>query len=400
MADIRSFMKEKEKRERNREEYKKKIALHKLASFYRVLAVILALAAVGIFFTIKYKRHVYKDYDIIASVERENVSGATDIRLNDTFVTYSKDGAHCTDAKGNVKWNQTFEIQDIKLSVSGNTVAIGDYNGRSIYIADSEKLLGEVTTTMPIRNVAVSDSGDVAAVLADVDITWLNVYDSSGKQKKEGRTHMDDSGYPMALSLSPNGALLCVAYVYVDAGVLKTNVTFYDFSPVGDNVSDFLASNWSYTDLLVPFVGFIDDTTAFAVGDSRLMIYSGGHKPAPLAEHLFDREVRSVFYSDRYIGLVFNADNNENRYQMDVYDTQNATDTPESFYFDVDYTDIFFGRDNLVIYNETECQIFTMDGTEKYHGNFGKTVRLMLPVGNTYKYLLVTDDTIDTIQLK
>ena len=71
-----------------------------------------------------------------------------------------------------------------------------------------------------------------------------------------------------------------------------------------------------------------------------------------------------------------------------------------SFYFDVDYTDIFFGKDNLVIYNETECQIFTMDGTEKYHGNFGKTVRLMLPVGNTYKYLLVTDDTIDTIQLK
>ncbi len=400
MADIRSFIKEKEKRERNKEEYKKKIVLHKLAFFYRILAVILALAAVAVFFVIRYKRHVYTDYDIIASVPRENVSGATDIRLNDAFLTYSKDGVHCTDTRGNVKWNQTYEIQDVKLSVSGNTVAIGDYNGRSIYITDSEKLLGEVTTTMPIRDVAVAANGDVAAVLADVELTWLNVYDSSGKQKKEGRTHMDDSGYPMALSFSPNGELLCVAYVYVDAGVLKTNVAFYDFSPVGDNVSDFLASTWSYTDLLVPYVQFVNDTTAFAVGDSRLMIYGGAHKPAPLMEHLFDREVRSVFHSDRYIGLVFNADNNENRYQIDVYDTQDAADKAKSFYFDVDYTDIFFGKDTLVIYNETECQVFTMDGMEKYHGNFAKTVRLMLPVGNAYKYLLVTDDTIDTIQLK
>lgn len=400
MADIRSFIKEKEKRERNKEEYKKKIVLHKLAAFYKLLAVILALVAIIVFFVIQYKRHIYTDYDIIASVERENAGSATDTRLNDSFLTYSKDGAHCTDTRGNIKWNQTFEIQDIRLSVCGDTVAIGDYNGRQIYIADSEKLLGEITTTMPIRDVAVSASGDVAAVLADVDVTWLNIYDSTGKQKKEGRTHMDDSGYPMALSFSPNGELLCVAYVYVDTGVLKTNVAFYDFSPVGDNVSDFLASTWSYTDLLVPYVQFVNDTTAFAVGDSRLMIYAGGHKPAPLAEHLFDREVRSVFYSDRYIGLVFNADNNENRYQIDVYDTQNATAGEKHFYFDVDYTDIFFGKDNLVIYNETECQIFTMDGTEKYHGNFGKTVRLMLPVGNTYKYLLVTDDTIDTIQLK
>ena len=400
MADIRSFIREKEKRERNKEEYKKKIVLHKLAAFYRILALILILAAVIIFFVIKYKRRVYTDYDIVASVERENISSATDIRLDDSFLTYSKDGAHCTDTKGNVKWNQTFEIQDVRLSVSGDTVAIGDYNGRHIYIADSEKLLGEVTTTMPIRNVAVSASGDVAAVLADVDLTWLNVYDSDGIQKKEGRTHMNDSGYPMALSFSPNGELLCVAYVYVDAGVLKTNVAFYDFSPVGDNVSDFLASTWSYTDLLVPCVQFLNDTTAFAVGDSRLMIYSGSHKPAPLAEHLFDREVRSVFHSDRYIGLVFGADNNENRYQIDVYDTQNATAGAEKFYFDMDYTDIFFGGDTLVIYNETECQIFTMDGTEKYHGNFEKSVHLMLPVGNAYKYMLVTDDTIDTIQLK
>ena len=62
--------------------------------------------------------------------------------------------------------------------------------------------------------------------------------------------------------------------------------------------------------------------------------------------------------------------------------------------------DILFEEDAMVIYNESECQIFTTEGVEKYRGNFGKSVRLMLPAGGSYKYYLVTDNTIDTIQLK
>ena len=226
MADIRSYMKEKEKRERRQEDYKDKIARHKLASFYRVVAVIAVLAVLGVFFFLQYQRHVYTDYDIIASVDRQSVGGAVDVRLGDAILTYSKDGAHCTDVKGNVTWNQTFEIQDVRLSVSGNSLAIGEYNGRNIYLANAENLLGQITTTMPVRDLAVSEAGYVTAILADGDVTWINTYNSSGEMVRDGRTHMDDSGYPMALSLSPNGGLLCVAYVYVDAGVLRTEVVF------------------------------------------------------------------------------------------------------------------------------------------------------------------------------
>lgn len=210
MADIRSYMKEKEKREKKQADYKEKIARHKMAAVYRILLILVILIAFGVFLAVQYKRRVYTDYDIVALTEREAVNGTTDVRLGNSILTYSKDGAHCTDAKGNVKWNQTFEIQDVILAVSGDTVAIGEYNGRSIYLADSEKLIGEITTAMPIRNLAVSQAGYVAAVLADTDITWVNVYDSSGEMKWEGRTHMDDSGYPMALSMSPSGIIPCL----------------------------------------------------------------------------------------------------------------------------------------------------------------------------------------------
>ncbi len=400
MADIRSYMKEKEKREQKQESYKEKIARHKLAFLSRILLAAAVLIGAALFFYIQYKRHIYTDYEIIASVESAQLEGTTNIRLGNAILTYSKDGAHCTDAKGNVVWNQTFQIQDVRLAVNGDTVAIGDYNGRSIYVANSEKLLGEITTTMPIRDLTVSKEGYVTAVLTDSDITWVNRYDSNGEVKNEGRTHADDSGYPMALSLSPGGELLCVAYLYIDAGIMKTKIAFYNFGPVGSNVTDRLVSTWSYTDMLIPYVRFLDDDTLVAVGDSRLMIYSGSHIPGSPEEHMIDREVRSVFYNERYVGLVFFSDNSENRYQIDVYDTETPNSKAKTFYFDIEYTDIFFEKGTLVIYNETECQVVTMDGIEKYHGNFAKPVGLMASAGKAYRYLLVTDDSMDTIQLK
>lgn len=398
MADIKSYLKEKEKREQRQADYKEKIARHRLTVFYRIALVIASLAALVVIIYVQYKRHIYTDYDVVASIERQSVSGATDAKLGNAILTYSKDGAHCMNATGSVCWNQTFEIQDVLRDVSGDVVAIGEYNGRSIYVANSEKLIWEITTTQPIWNLAVSSTGCVAAILADTDLTWIHIYDGSGEHIYKGQARMDDSGYPMALGLSPNGELLCVSYLYLDAGVLKTTVAFYNFGQIGSNVSDNLISGWNYTDAVVPQVAFMNDSTAFAVGDGRLMIYSGSHKPAPLGEHLFDREVRSVFYSDKYIGLVFAADNGENRYMMKVYDTTAAE--VGNYYFDLDYTEIFFEKDDFVIYNETECLIMTFEKNVKFNGNFTKPVRLMLPAQGAYKYLLVTDNSIDTIQLR
>lgn len=398
MADIRNYLREKEQREQNQSNYKDKIMRHKLTTIYRILLVAAVLAAIVALVYLQYKRHVYTGYDVVDSVLRDKGADARDVRLKNAVLTYSKDGAHCTNGKGDVVWNQTYEIQDIKLATCQDVAAIGNYNGRSIYLGNTEKQLGEITTTMPIRNLAVSATGNVTAVLADTDVTWINTYNSAGENIYSGQTHMHNSGYPAAISLSPNGELLAASYVYVDAGIVKTNVAFYNFGPVGANNSDYMVSGYTYSDLLVPMVQFMDNETMFAVGDGRLMIYKGDQIPASEMEYLFDEEVQSVFYSDKYVGLVFLSENSESRYRMDVYNTK--ADKVGSYYFDIEYNDIFFGQDIFTAYNETECLVMTLEGTEKFNGHFSKTVDLMIPTGSAYKYLLVTENTIDTIQLK
>ena len=398
MADIRSYMKEKEKREQKKTGYREKIFRHKLSNVYRFLLVLVAVIALVALAMVQYRKHIYTDYDVVASVPRENASGAVDRRLGQAILTYSKDGAHCTDTKGNVTWNQTYEIQDIKLAISGNTVAIGSYNGRSIYVQNAEKQLTEITTTMPIRNLTVSESGYVTAVLDSTDVALLNTYNVNGEMIYQGQAHMTESGYPAAVSLSPNGELLCVAYWYVDAGILKTNIAFYNFGPVGENVNDYMVSVYSYTHTLIHQVQYMNNCTPFAVGDNRLTIYSGSHTPVETAGFLIDEEIISVFYSDKYIGLVFRAEDSDKLYRMDVFDT--AAEKVGSFDINIEYTDIFFDQDTFVAYNETECMIMTMDKIAKFAGEFSETVRLMLPTNGAYKYLLVTDDSIETIQLK
>ena len=119
-ADIKNYLKEKEKRQKNQDDYKKKIRKHKLTIVYRVLLAAAALGAALALVVVQAKRHIYTGYDTVSSVNRETSSDAIDVRLKNGILTYSKDGAHCTDAKGNVKWNQTYGEAQRRTGVNGD----------------------------------------------------------------------------------------------------------------------------------------------------------------------------------------------------------------------------------------------------------------------------------------
>ena len=288
--------------------YKDKIRIYKVTNLYRALLIIAVIAVIAVIIRIQYKNHVYTGYSVVTEAERQKASDARDLRLGTSILTYSKDGAHLTDAKGNIPWNQTYEIQDVVLDISGSVVAIGNYNGRDIYVLNEKEQLCKISTTMPIRNLAVSENGTTTVIIYDTSVTYINTYDSTGNLIFSGQAHMSGSGYPAAVALSPNGKMLEVSYIYVDAGTVKTTVAFYNFGSVGDNYKDYLVCGYDYTDTIVPEVGFLSNTTSYAVADSRLMIYSGDEQPSVKSEYMYDREIRSVFSGSGHVGVVTLSD--------------------------------------------------------------------------------------------
>lgn len=403
MANIRDYLKEKEKRQKTEKkvDYKEKIRSHKLAIFYRIVLT-LALVVAGIaFFIIQWKNKVYTQGTVTSSFPVIIVQGATVKELGGNILLYSKDGASCLDAKGNAVWNRTYEMQTPLISICDQMMAIGDYNGRAIYVMDKNGEKGTINTNLPIRDFCVSSNGVVAAVLDDADVTRIYVYNGNENTDTPivyGKATMDKSGYPVSVSLSPNGNLMAVSYLYVDSGNMKSSVAFYNFGEVGKNETDNYVSGFDYLDTIVPYVQFMDNDSAFAVSDDRIVFFSGAERPVNIASGFLEEEVQSIYYNENYVGLVFHNQSAEAAYRLDVYNK--AGSKVHSQLFDMEYTDIVFNKDQIIIYNDLDCQIFSMNGVEKFAGSFEKNASLVIPTSSAYRYLVVTSDSIDTIELK
>lgn len=400
MVNVRDYLKKKEKREKNtaRINYREKIKSHKFTIFYRTVLVIILLVAVGAALYIQWENKIYTESLVVASVETSITQDAKHMPFAGYLLSYSKDGAGCMDTKGNAVWNQTFEMQNPIVDICQDVVAIGDYNGRTIYIMNTGGPVGNITTNRPIRNFCVAANGVVAVVLDDTDVTLIYLYDSQGNELVHFRTTMKESGYPVSVSISPSGELVCVSYLFVDSGQMKSSVAFYNFGAVGQNSTDNYVSGYDYLDTIVPFVRFLDNKSVFAVSDDRIMFYGGAQKPVSIAENLISEDVQSVYYGDEYVGLVFNSTESSNRYRLDVY--HRSGELAQKIEFDMEYSDILFHEDQIIIYNETECCIYNTNGIEKYSGNFSRSVRTLIPLKSSYSYMIVTPDSIDTIELK
>ncbi|MCQ2081145.1 MAG: DUF5711 family protein [Lachnospiraceae bacterium] len=401
MATIKDFFKEREKRQNDPNvDYRERIRQHKLSVFIKSTVLIVSLVALIVILNIFWNEKSYTTSKVLESYPVSVVNGATAKNLGGSVLIYSKDGASCIDSKGKAVWNQSFEMQSPIVSINEDTVAIGDYNGRNIYVANSKGILGVVKTNLPIRDVAVSNNGVVAAVLDDVDVIRLFVYDGNSDTETpivESKATMNKSGYPISVSLSPNGKIMMVSYFYVDSGNMKSSVSFYNFGEVGSNEVDNFVSGFDYVDTVMPYVSFPSSNTAFGVSDDRIVFFKGNEVPSNVATALLDEKALGVYHNSDYIGMVFLDTTGTALYRLDVY---NAAGTKlSSTFFDMEFTDIVFNKDLFIVYGGSNCMISTVKGDIKFEGAFDKTVSLLLPTSSSYKFLLVTGDSLDTVEL-
>lgn len=397
MTNIKEYLQRKEKRETDSMAgFKQRILQHKIRVFTRMLAIFLVAALVGVVLYIQIENRIYSGYATVFSLVKEQFPNNSHVSYGNGFITYSKDGISYTDYKGNALWNHTYEMQSPIVRVEGNCVVVGDYNGHMIYRIDTEGKRTEIDTHLPIRDIAASESGVIAAVLEDTNVTWINVYNPSGEKAVSMRTTMQKSGYPIAVSLSAGGTLLGVSYMHVDAGSMKSSVAYYNFGEVGKNHIDNYVSGYDYADTVVPYLTFVGGDTVFAVGDNRLMIYSDKQIPTSSFEKFLDGEVLGVYHNESYIGIVFRELTAGNKYRLDLYDKSGALVSSQGI--GMEYSDIVLYKDTIIVYNEAEFRVSSAKGQEKYAGSFQKQVLLLKPLNNK-KYLLVTPDMIDIIEM-
>lgn len=396
MAGIKKIAPFRENKNTKRE-FEHKIKAHRRSRFIKIasFAVIGIVIAASVLFL--WDNSVYTSYTQISSFPRISASNSVCLNHNGRVLTYSKDGISSMDTKGNVIWNETYQMQKPIVKVNENAVAAGDYNGHIIYVLDEKGKVGEIDTNLPIKDLCVSKTGIVAAVLEDNKVTRLNLYDSTGKELVKSESRMNQNGYPLAVALSDTGEVMEVSYLYVDNGSMKSSVAFYNFSDVGQNSVDRLVSGNEYADTVMPYIGFLDKDAAFAVGSGRISFYQGADKPVSVAEKLLSEEIQAVYTGNENIGLVFIDTTGASLYRIDVYDKKGNLIFNQSI--DFDYQKVLIGRNYVLAYNNLECVMYNLAGKEKYRGTFAKSVSLLIPANKTNRFIMVTSDSVDVIEL-
>lgn len=379
--------------------YQEKIRNHRLIVFYRTIFLLIIAVSLIAFIYINWHNKVYSEARILKSTTLTGMSGVSVIPLGQNIIRYSKDGINCMSADGSALWNMTYDMQSPVVRTCNETVAVGDYNGNTIYVANSEGTLGSFGTNLPIRDFCVSSQGVVAAILDDGDITRIKLFDTSGTELAAIKATMANSGYPTSMSISPNGELLAVCYLKESGGTLLTGVTFFNFGDVGQNETDNMVSSFKYEDTIIPYDVFLNSSTNMAVTDNSVIFYKGADVPNnPVVNDIGQTQILSVYNSDSYAGIISSGTAEDGAYKLTVYNTSGKEVLEK--YFDFAYTDMFFSDDQFVIYNDTEWQLYGIDGTLRFEGEFDENIRTIIPGSSRNKFTIVTADSIDQIELR
>ena len=378
------------------EQYNKNLRRHHLRNI-GIAAVIVCLAVLfawGI--QIGLQHRTYDVYEVVRSFERSDTVMTQYTEFGTYVLKYSRDGISCVDSSNNLVWSQTYNMQNPMVDICGNSAAVADENGTEAMVFSADGLLGSFQTLLPIRSISVSSQGVLACLLEDGESMRLNLYSSEGEELVTSHFDLQDTGYPVQMSLSSDAAKLAVSFLQIQNGTVNTYLAFYNFGSVGENYEDHLVAARTLEGAVVPSVKYVDATHCFAVGTTSLLLYEGSQIPELVQEIPLDREVESVFYSDDAVGLVLPGQ--EQAHALRVYNTQGNMEFETEF--DLDYGTLKFSGANILIYNEFECLMINRSGTVFFTTTFDESISNLYTLSGNQRFILMHASRTDQIRLK
>ena len=376
-------------------DYHKKIWRHRVSVIlkYAVVAAVVLLAIFGIRYYMNNR--TFTGYSIASTTERSDTMTTKYAPFGDKILKYSRDGVSYTDDTNSLLFSITYTMQDPILALSQKAGAVADKNGSQIYIFDQEKQLGQITTLLPIKHIAISNQGVVAVLMEESKSSKLEIYSADGTIIGDGIFDLEDAGYPMNLSISSDGTKIAIAFAQISGSKFNSSVAVYNFDNVGENYVDHLVFAKNYTDYMIPELHYFDASTLVAVGDGILGFYQGSQIPEIVNEVTIENEIKSVFYGENMVGLVFETVEGK---MLTLYDAKGnlVTQIP----FTMDYDNIRIADNRVLIYNDTEMGLYSFSGKECFRQTFETSMVDIFTTKSRSKYLFIYTNETQVVKLQ
>lgn len=302
--------------EESREEERKKteenpLSLSLKGFWLPFLLILFLLFVIGFFF---YGRRRFRQKELLWKENSEESKAVEEeyryFPYKDGAIKLSKDGAKYISSQGKVLWNQAFEMGRALVSVAGEYAVIGEQGGTKLYILSSQGLSGQGEAPSTIEKLRISEKGVVYALLTEDRGTYITVFSKEGKNLDIGiKSVMAGDGYPLDMSVSPDGTELCVAFSHLEQTSLKSRVVFYNFSSLGKNAgADRVVGGFTddFASGIVGRVHFFTDEESFAAYDGGVAFFSTKVRTSPELKKKADipETIRMIAYDQNYLAVL------------------------------------------------------------------------------------------------
>lgn len=383
--------------ENKKDEYDSRIKKHRLR--IRVIIILLFIVAVviAVVSVVKKTKSQYGSYEVLNTQVRDDSGYAEFVRFGRSYVKYGRDGAACWDFEGQSKWNYAYQLNQPCVDICGGYMVIAGTNDNKAYLFNNEGYVTDISTGLPIMQINVSSQGLIVAMTDDADSTHISMFDKDGNKIFDIKSAIENDGVPVSMSVSDDGEKLVASFTAVEGQQLKTSVVFYNFGTVGQSENERVVGGYdTYGQQIVSKVEFINSTTAVAFGQKMLSFYQVKEYPKLLADVSLDYEIKKIFYSDSYVGLVYMDDSNRN--MIDVFNTSGektvTLEVPDG------YVNYAFASSAVMMYGEESCRLVDFSGKEIFGYTFEDRITALIPASGNDRYVYITPGKIMVIKLK
>lgn len=356
--------------------------------------VLLCAAAFSLFLFIQLQTYTtVRVSDTYADTGAENGNYE---QFGQGILKYSRDGISYLNQKGEEQWNQPYQIKNPFIEGNETSAAVADKGGNDIFIFQADGVKGEIHTTLPIQRIDVSEQGIVCAVLKNEAAPKIVCYDTAGNILVEHKASLSGTGYPVDASISPDGTVMQVVYIYTQEGMLTSKVSYYHFGEAGEGKTDLQVMNKEYDGTVMAEGFFLSQEVSVSVGDNLLAVYKGKEKPEEIAAVKIEKEIKSVFHNDRYIGMILKNEG-KGGYELRLYNGSGRQVLSKDF--SGEYNNVKVCGGQVIMYDGRQCSIIMRSGIQKFRGEMEHNILEMFPVMGVNKYIVMNANGMEHIRL-
>ena len=356
--------------------------------------ILLAAAAVGVYLLVSLQ--TYSRVRVTEVYENKGAANNSYEEFAEGLLKYSRDGISYLSQKGEEKWNYPYQIKSPIIEAGKESAVLADKGGNSIMIIQKDGVKGEIQTSMPIEKIAVSEQGIVGTILKSGLTMEIVCYDMAGNILVRHKTSPAGMGHPLDVALSEDGQVMQVLYVYTQDGELVSRVSYYNFGERGEKETDNQVNLKEYKETLMASGFFLNPSTSVAVGDDRIVMYRGEEVPEEMCQIKLDKEIRSVFHNERYVGLILRNEG-KGGYELRLYNTGGKMVMSQDF--KGEYSNVKLCGGQVILYDGKKCCIFMRNGIQKFAGETDNNIMEIFPIAGVNKYIVMSANGMEKIRL-